>query len=251
MVGADLKRALAERRRRDGESVTPAAVEAEYRALLGGRELRASLDGLAALGAPFTYHSLDVRDDEAFTLFLRSLYEQYGRIDGVVHAAGLLGDSLLVGKTADGFDRIFDTKVKPAMTLARELNADLLKFLAFFSSVSARFGNMGQTDYAAGNEVLNKLAGKLDREWPARVVSIGWGPWDEVGMARPEKMSAEYLAAVGFAHMAVAEGCEQFLDEIAYGHKGEPEVLIFTPLGDGPSEDSFSEAQFYLRAGKR
>lgn len=117
--------------------------------------------------------------------------------------------------------------------------------------MSARFGNVGQTDYAAANEALNKLAGHLDREWVGRVVSVGWGPWDEVGMARPEKMSADYLAAVGFSHMPVAEGCEMFLDEIAYGHKGESEVLIFAPLGDGPSEDSYSEARFYLRAGKR
>ncbi|MFO0843633.1 MAG: SDR family NAD(P)-dependent oxidoreductase [Gemmataceae bacterium] len=248
---ADLKRAIADRRRRRGEPVTPAAVEGEYRAILAARELQASLDQLAALGSPFSYHPLDVRDDAAFTAFLRSLYEQYGRIDGVVHAAGLLGDSLLLGKTAEGYDRIFDTKVKPALTLIRELHAESLKFLVFFSSVSARFGNIGQTDYAAGNEMLNKLAGKLDHDWAGRVVSVGWGPWDEVGMARPEKMSAEYLAAVGFAHMPVAEGCEMFLDEIAYGHKGESEVLIFSPLGDGPSENSYSEAQFYLRAGKR
>ncbi len=248
---SELKRLLADRRRRRGEVVMPAVVESEFKATLAARELRTSLDQLTALGVPLEYHSLDVRQDDAFSALLRSLYQKYGRLDGVVHAAGLLGDSLLLGKTADGFDRIFDTKVKPALTLVRELHAESLKFLVFFSSVSARFGNIGQTDYAAGNEFLNKLAGRLDRQWVGRVVSIGWGPWDEVGMARPEKMSPEYLAAVGFAHMPVAEGCEMFLNEIAYGCKGDPEVLIFTPQGDGPSEDSYSEAQFYLRAGKR
>jgi NAD(P)-dependent dehydrogenase (short-subunit alcohol dehydrogenase family) len=248
---ADLKRILADRRKKNGDIVTPAVVENEYRSLLAARELRGNLDRLTALGASFTYHALDVRDDDAFTALLRSLYSQYGKLDGVIHAAGLLGDSLLVGKSPEHFDRTFDTKVKPALVLMRELQPETLKFLAFFSSVSARWGNVGQTDYAAANEVLNKLASKLDREWPARVVSIAWGPWDEVGMARPEKMSAEYLSAVGFAHMPVEEGCEQFLQEIAYGHKGESEVLVFRPEGEGPSESSYSETQFYMRAGKR
>jgi acyl transferase domain-containing protein/NAD(P)H-dependent flavin oxidoreductase YrpB (nitropropane dioxygenase family)/NAD(P)-dependent dehydrogenase (short-subunit alcohol dehydrogenase family) len=247
---SELKRILAERRRRQGELVTPVAIESEFRALLASRELRGNLEQLRQQGARFGYHSLDVRDEARLTTFVRSLYEQHGRLDGVIHAAGLLGDSLLVGKTVESFDRAFDTKVKPALVLARELRPDRLRFLVFFSSVAARFGNVGQTDYAAANEVLNKLARRLDHDWPARVVSIGWGPWDEVGMARPEKMSAEYLAAIGFAHMPVAEGCEQFLNEIAYGHKGDSEVLLFRPEGAGPQESSYSEAQFYLRAGK-
>jgi NAD(P)-dependent dehydrogenase (short-subunit alcohol dehydrogenase family) len=250
-AAGDLKRALAEGRRNRGETVSPSAIEGEYRALLAARELRTNLDKLRALGVPFRYHSLDVRDEVAFAALVRSVYQEHGKIDGVIHAAGLLGDSLLVGKSGESFDRIFDTKVKPALVLTRELQPESLRFLAFFSSVSARFGNIGQTDYAAANEVLNKLAERLDRAWPARVFSVGWGPWDEVGMARPERMSAEYLATVGFAHMPVEEGCSQFLDEIAYGHQGDAELLIFRPLGAGPSESAYAEAAFHLRAGKR
>jgi NAD(P)-dependent dehydrogenase (short-subunit alcohol dehydrogenase family) len=231
--------------------VTPMAIETEFRAIVAGRELAANLDGLRATGASFSYHAMDVRDDVALTALIRSLYEKHGRIDGVVHAAGLIGDTLLVGKSAEGFERVFDTKARPALTLLRELHPESLRFLAFFSSVSARHGNIGQTDYAAANELLNKLADRLDREWVGRVVSIGWGPWDEVGMARPDRMSADYLASIGFAHMPVAEGCEMFLNEIAFGHKGESEVLVFAPEGKGPSENSTAEAQFYLRGGKR
>ena len=52
----------------------------------------------------------------------------------------------------------------------------------FFASVAGRFGNRGQSDYAAANEVLSKLAIHLDRRWPGRVVSIAWGPWSTIGM---------------------------------------------------------------------
>jgi NAD(P)-dependent dehydrogenase (short-subunit alcohol dehydrogenase family) len=250
MAVGDLKRALAERRKRVAEVVTPGAVEGEYRALLRARELRSNLERLSSLGARFEYHPLDVRDDSAFADLIASVYEQHGRIDGVVHAAGALGDSLLVGKSLESFDRIFDTKVRSALTLARSLRPESLRFLAFFSTVAARFGNAGQTDYAAANEVLNKLAWKLDREWDARVFAVGWGPWDEVGMANPQLMSREYLASIGFAHMPVRVGCSHFLDELAFGRKGEAEVLVFAPTGAGPSESAYAEAQFYLRGGK-
>ncbi|MFM7151251.1 MAG: SDR family NAD(P)-dependent oxidoreductase, partial [Gemmataceae bacterium] len=202
---ADIKRALADSRKRKGGVVTPSAIEQEYRALQSARELRSNLSRLDAIGATYTYHSIDVRNEEQLTHFLRTIYQTHGKLDGVVHAAGLIGDSLLIGKTADVFDKIFETKVNPALVLEKELHPESLKFLVFFSSVAARFGNVGQTDYAAANEVLNKLARKLDRDWIGRVVSIGWGPWDEVGMARPDKMSPEYLAAVGFAHMPLSE----------------------------------------------
>ena len=51
-----------------------------------------------------------------------------------------------------------------------------LKFTALFSSIAGRFGNVGQSDYAAANEMLNKLAHWLDRRWPGRVVSLDLGP---------------------------------------------------------------------------
>jgi len=46
-------------------------------------------------------------------------------------------------------------------------------------------------------------------------------------------MSAELLARSGLAHMPVASGCERFLDEVMYGAKGTPEVLLFRPGAGG------------------
>ncbi len=62
------------------------------------------------------------------------------------------------------------------------MRGDALKFTVLFSSIAGRFGNVGQSDYAAANEILNKLAHWLDRRWPGRVVSLIWGPWSGVGM---------------------------------------------------------------------
>src|SRR6266478_6519810 len=80
------------------------------------------------------------------------------------------------------FDCVLSTKLEGPLNLARLVDPASLGFAAFFSSVAGRFGNRGQTDYAAANEALNKLALWLDRRWPCRVVSLIWGPWSGVGM---------------------------------------------------------------------
>ncbi len=116
------------------------------------------------------------------------------------------------------------TKVDSAYILSHKLRPDTLKFLVFFSSVSGRFGNKGQSDYAAANEVLNKLAVYLDQRWPARVVSVNWGPWDAAGMVSPELR--EEFKRRGVSLIPAAIGQQRFIEEIIFGRKGEVEVMI-------------------------
>src|SRR5207249_6787107 len=87
----------------------------------------------------------------------------------------------------------------------------------------SRYGNRGQSDYAAANEVLSKLACDLDRKWPGRVVSIAWGPWAEVGMVADLQ---KHLVARGLKLIEPAVGAGFAVDEVIYGAKGEPEVLV-------------------------
>src|SRR5262249_39201390 len=147
-----------------GRRPAPAAVETAYRALLRDREVRSRIAGMRDAGATVIYHQVDVRDGAAFTGLIEQLYAAHGRIDGVVHGAGVIEDKLVEDKAPESLDRVFDTKVDSAFVLARTLRPDGLRFLVFFSSIAGRFGNRGQADYVAANEVLNKLARRLDRE---------------------------------------------------------------------------------------
>ena len=71
--------------------------------------------------------------------------------------------------------------------------------------------------------MLSKLACDLDRKWPGRVVSIAWGPWSEVGMvAELEK----HLTARGLKLIEPSVGANFAVDEVIFGSKGEPEVLV-------------------------
>ncbi|HEX8237522.1 MAG TPA: SDR family NAD(P)-dependent oxidoreductase [Abditibacteriaceae bacterium] len=228
---ADIKRVLAARHKERAETATPTAIEAEYQTIIHAREIRSNLERLRSLGARYEYHSLDVRNSEAFEALIAAVYQKHGRIDGVIHGAGVIEDSLVTRKTPESFNRVFDTKVVAAKTLARALRPESLRLVVFFSSIAARLGNAGQTDYAAANEALNKLAAELDRKWPARVVSIGWGPWEGTGMASP--LLREHLAKSGLDYLPMQAGREMFLREIEQGRKGEVEVLVLAVAGDG------------------
>ncbi len=220
--GAALRAALARRAAASGAPPRPEAIETEARRVLVEREVRANLAALEATGAAVEYHALDVRDDEAFGNLIDDVYARHGRIDGVIHAAGVVEDRRIEDKTAASCARVFDTKVRPALVLARRLDPERLRFLAFFSSVSGRFGNAGQADYSAANEVLNKLAADLDRRWPARVVAINWGPWD--GGMLSDGLRRVYRER-GIGLIDPADGSEAFLDEIRRTTERSPEVV--------------------------
>ena len=211
-----------------GQRIIPAQIEAECRRVFRERELRRNIEAMRDSGASVHYFSVDVRDAAAFSGLIESLYQTYGRIDGVVHGAGVIEDSLIEGSTPDSFDRVFETKVRSGFVLSRALVPESLKFLIFFSSVAACFGNRGQTNYAAANGVLDKLALYLDSAWPTQVLSINWGPWAEVGMASASHHSL--FLERGIDLIAPVDGVKSCEWEIQHRQKGEGGVI----LGGGP-----------------
>jgi NAD(P)-dependent dehydrogenase (short-subunit alcohol dehydrogenase family) len=224
----EIKHTLIVSMREAGRPVTPSQVEMAYARLCQDREIRSNLAAMEQAGGSVHYYQMDVRDAEAFGNLIRELYQSYGRIDGVIHGAGIIEDKLLEDKTADAFDRVFDTKVHGAYALMRHLRPDSLKFLVFFSSVAGRFGNLGQSDYAAANEVLNKLARYLDDRWPGRVMALNWGPWAGKGMVS-EAIARQFVER-GVELISSNAGRQIFDAELRHGQKGEAEVI----LGCGP-----------------
>jgi acyl transferase domain-containing protein/NAD(P)H-dependent flavin oxidoreductase YrpB (nitropropane dioxygenase family) len=232
-----LRQAIIDQYRGQGLPLAPDKIEQAYQALIREREIRRTLERLRATGARYEYLTCDVGDAAAFSAVIDSIYRREGRIDGVIHGAGVIEDKLIRDKTLASFRRVLDAKVNGALALAGSLRPESLRFLVFFSSVSARFGNRGQVDYAAANEVLNKLAQSLDQRWPARVVSMNWGPWLTTGMASAEVL--RQFADRGVALIPPEEGCRFVIDELKFGRKGDAEVVIG---GSRPSRECIAEA---------
>lgn len=233
-----------------GETVTPVRVNNRVQEVMYDRERRRNLAQLQESGVNVVYRVCDVRTPEDVSVLTDWIYDTYGRLDALVHGAGIIEDKLLVDKDWKSFDRVFDTKVDSAYLLSRCIRPDTLKLVVFFGSVSGRVGSQGQTDYAAANEVLNRFAWWLREQWPkARIVTINWGPWASSGMATP--LVQAQLKKRGIYPIEVNAGCAFFADEVAWGGMGEVEVLAGAgPWGEMQAESGEGIRQRPRPAGK-
>ena len=78
-------------------------------------------------------------------------------MDGVVHFAGLERSKLAVDKTVEEFMLIFRTKSDSAINLWKSGVVKEKGFWVMVSSIAGKFGNLGQTDYAAASDYIAKF----------------------------------------------------------------------------------------------
>jgi NAD(P)-dependent dehydrogenase (short-subunit alcohol dehydrogenase family) len=208
----DLRNFLISRARSEGENALPAKIERELKGLLKNREIRENFAHIRRAGSNISYYSADISDANSFMQVIEDCYSEFGRIDGVLHGAGIISDRLLKAKPLEAFQSVMATKTVAARVLLKTLNPEFLKFVMFFSSVAARFGNVGQTDYSAANEILNKTAERMSANWPeARCLSINWGPWN-AGMV--SQALSELYAGKGIHLIPPGIGLEMGMQEV-------------------------------------
>ena len=232
---ADIKKEIVARAR---AGASPKRVEEEYARHMANREIQQTLDDLARTAGYVEYRAVDVRDTRAVRNVLAHVRTKLGPITGLVHGAGVLADQLIEQKTAEQFSRVFGTKVVGMTALLDAVEVDALKFVVLFSSSTARFGRKGQVDYAVANEVLNKTAWQLAARIPsARVVSVGWGPWDG-GMVTPALSKVFHAEGVGLIDLQ--KGSRALIDEIRHGSRDAVEVVMLATPSNTMDESTWN-----------
>ena len=219
----EIKKAILENQYR-GKKTTPAVIEKAYKNYMANREIASNLKEMRSTGAAVYYASADVRNFDEIQTLIDDIREKHGPISGIIHGAGVLQDRLIIDKTTDQFERVYDTKVRGLNNLLRATRRDPLKYLVLFSSVAARLGNKGQVDYAMANEVLNKIAqNESARRADCRVISINWGPWDGGMVTATLKREFERN---GLHLIPVGSGARFMLHEMMAETKNPVEVVI-------------------------
>jgi len=213
---------------------TPAEIERRTRLILAQRELEATVRELTELGSEVRYHAVDVLDSEAVGVVVKEIHTEYGRIDGVVHAAGVIEDKLVADKDSESFRRVFRTKVDGARTLLAATAAlpNGPRFAVLFGSIASTFGNRGQADYAAANDALETLGAQWADQTGARALTVHWGPWAPAkghGGMVTEQLGAEY-ARRGISLMDPEEGALSLLRELAWGDE-KLRSVVYTASG--------------------
>lgn len=187
---AELKRRIMEAQKAAGQAPSPKTVQQAFHTLVSQREIQTTLDAVHRAGGQAIYLSADAANTADLRQKLVPAVEQLGPITGILHGAGSLADKRIEKKTLKEYEKVFHPKVKGLESLAACVSLDRLQFIVLFSSVAGFYGNVGQTDYALANEILNKTAFRLQHQYPAcRVMTINWGPW-EAGMVTPQLKKA-------------------------------------------------------------
>ncbi|QKG21055.1 type I polyketide synthase [Actinomadura verrucosospora] len=199
----------------------PAEIEATVRRIVAEREIRANLDALKEHAASVRYHAGDVREPRLVRDVVERVYLRHGRLDGVVHGAGVVEDRLVRDKEPQSFERVYRTKVDGASALAAAVRPDV-GFFVVFGSVAGVHGNRGQADYAAANEACDTLAHVWRTRLRGRVLVADWGPWAGGGMVSPE-LAREY-GRRGIGLIDPDAGVAALLREIAHGD--ETQVVL-------------------------
>jgi len=153
------------------------------------RKIR-KIQSLEAADAVVLIERADVADLSRMRKVIADAERLFGRIHGVIHAAGIASGGMIQRKTREMVERVFWPKVRGARVLLELFHGVPLDFLALFSSVSSVLEEFGQVDYCAANAFLDACAGAHPQ-----VVCINWDTWREVGMAVDAPVPKELQAA--------------------------------------------------------
>ncbi|MFI5107260.1 MAG: SDR family NAD(P)-dependent oxidoreductase [Terriglobales bacterium] len=225
-----LKRDLFTRIQARGERATPVLVEKELVALERAQAAQSAIEAVRAAGGTAHYFSLNLTDPEAIARVIKQVRERSGRIDVLLHAAGMERSHFLPDKEPREFDLVFDVKADGFFNLLHAIGDMPLGATVAFSSVAGRFGNGGQTDYSAVNDLLCKISSSMRTTRPAtRAIAIDWTAWGGIGMATRGSIS-KMMEVAGIDMLPPEAGIPVIRRELtAGGTRGE--IVIGKRLG--------------------
>lgn len=157
-------------------------------------EKAARLQTLKNISSDVVVFAADVADEAAMSSVLNATRARFGRIDGVLHAAGQIGDLLIEGGTETTANAVMAAKTVGTAVLLDILAGDPPDFLVLCSSMAAIKPTRGQADYAAANAFLDAVAQMPDTPMP--VLSVNWNSWRDLGGAHEAWLSSEQTVAI-------------------------------------------------------
>ena len=171
------------------------------------------LNEFEVLGARIEYRQVDVSKHKAVDALIRSISKDFGRINGVLHSAGVIRDNFILKKTVKEFQKVLAPKVAGTVFLDQATQDLSLDFFILFSSGAGVVGNAGQADYSTANAYLdayakyrNTLVGFGQRRgW---TLSINWPLWKEGGMQVDEATKKIMKEGMGMVPMETSSGIQ-------------------------------------------
>lgn len=198
--------------------------------ILTGRSALAA-NGLAGIDAGRNrvhYQSLDVSDAQAVQRLIDGIVAEHHGLDGVLHCAGVIRDSLLINKQDDELRQVLAAKVAGSRNLDLATAGLALDFWICFSSGTGVVGNVGQADYAAANAFVDHYAAYRQQLTAqglrqGQSLAINWPLWKDGGM-QVDAATAQHMAqSTGMVAMPSNAGIHALRQCVALAL---PQVLV-------------------------
>ena len=145
-------------------------------------QAQAVVEKLQENGVTVDVISADITDKTAMKAVIANINQSQTPLKGVIHAAGLLDDSLIQQTTWEKFERVLSPKLAGAWNLHTLTQTCELDFFILFSSAAALLGSPGQANHATANAFLDGLA-RYRHQLGLPALSLNWGAWSSVGSA--------------------------------------------------------------------
>ena len=213
-----------------GERATPVAVQKKMAVVERDEAALRAIETVEAAGGTAHYFSVNLLDGPAVTAVVDHVRANYGKIDVLIHAGGIEISKTLPDKPAEQFDLVFDIKADGFFSLLSAAQNMPIGATMVFSSIAGRFGNNGQTDYSAANDLLCKLTSSM-RQWrpDTKGIAIDWTAWGGIGMASRGSLP-KIMAYAGIDMLPPEAGVPTVRRElVASAFKGE--VVVGGALG--------------------
>lgn len=180
---------------------------------------RRQIERMAEAGADVRWVQADVSEPEDVARLLSESSRDHP-LRGIVHAAMVLDDGIVVGQTVERARAVLRPKVSGAVLLDRM--APDLDFLVLFSAGAGLVGSPGQAVYAGANAFMDAVALRRHRR-TGDALSVSWGPWADVGVAANQELR---LGSEGVHHISPADALAA-LDSVLAWPVGSAHVAVF------------------------
>jgi len=165
--------------------------------------------------AEVEYIKADLSKQEAVQKLISQAKSRFNRIDGIIHAAGVIKDAFILKKTKEEIDTVLAAKVHSTIYLDEATKDEELDFFVFFSSIASAMGNAGQCDYAYANSFMDNFvelrnALTKDKKRSGKALSINWSLWKEGGMHVDEQTEKWFIKTMGINVLPTKEGINAF-----------------------------------------
>jgi len=117
----------------------------------------------------------DLMDPESYARITDKIKEKFGKLDGVVHNAGITRDKTIANMKEEQWDQVLQVNLKAILGLNRSLLDNVLddfSHIVCLSSISGIAGNFGQTNYSLTKAALIGFVKHLSEQVGKRGITV-------------------------------------------------------------------------------